>query len=239
MKSKKKFVLAGLMLLATVLVLPLVGCDTGSGGGSVAQKPATNTPGGGTDGNGGNGGNGKEYTVTFKANGGTFADGKDTKTETVESGNAATKPTDPTNGDKVLAGWYEDRDLTKKFDFSTPVTADITLYAKWQTTSEDGDAYARFDSGTGTSQFGAGHDTVITFDTTLIHIVHHLAEYIDLVFDHVRQLAHYREVLEEECMLFGGSIHIVELQLEIVKLKFIAQYYIIDVLAGLELCHIE
>ena len=46
MKSKKKFVLAGLMLLATVLVLPLVGCDTGSGGGSVAQKPATNTPGG-------------------------------------------------------------------------------------------------------------------------------------------------------------------------------------------------
>ena len=62
MKSKKKFVLAGLMLLATVLVLPLVGCDTGSGGGSVAQKPATNTPGGGTDGNGGNGGNGEGYT---------------------------------------------------------------------------------------------------------------------------------------------------------------------------------
>ena len=59
MKSKKKFVLAGLMLLATVLVLPLVGCDTGSGGGSVAQKPATNTPGGGT------GGNGEEYTVTL------------------------------------------------------------------------------------------------------------------------------------------------------------------------------
>ena len=70
--------------------------------------------------------------VTFNANGGTFADGEDTKTETVESGNAATKPTDPTNGDKVLAGWYEDSDLTKKFDFSTPVTADTTLYAYWQ-----------------------------------------------------------------------------------------------------------
>ena len=70
--------------------------------------------------------------VTFNANGDTFADGEDTKTETVESGNAATKPTDPTNGDKVLAGWYEDRDLTKKFDFSTPVTADTTLYAYWQ-----------------------------------------------------------------------------------------------------------
>ena len=70
--------------------------------------------------------------VTFNANGDTFADGEDTKTETVESGNAATKPTDPTNGDKVLVGWYEDRDLTKKFDFSTPVTADTTLYAYWQ-----------------------------------------------------------------------------------------------------------
>ena len=70
--------------------------------------------------------------VTFNANGGTFADGEDTKTETVESGNAATDPTDPTNGDKVLAGWYEDSGLTKKFDFSTPVTADTTLYAYWQ-----------------------------------------------------------------------------------------------------------
>ena len=70
--------------------------------------------------------------VTFNANGGTFADGEDTKTETVESGNAATDPTDPTNGDKVLAGWYEDSGLTKKFDFSTPVTADTTLYTYWQ-----------------------------------------------------------------------------------------------------------
>ena len=47
MKSKKKFVLAGLLLLATVLVLPLVGCDTVLGGGPAAQKPATTPRGGG------------------------------------------------------------------------------------------------------------------------------------------------------------------------------------------------
>ena len=138
MKSKKKFVLAGLMLLATVLVLPLVGCDTGSGGGSVAQKPATNTPGGGTDGNGGNGGNGKEYTVTFNANGGTFADGKDTRTETVEFGQRANKPDDPINGDMVFAGWYTSEDdgttLTETYDFYTYVVGDITLYAAWKYT---------------------------------------------------------------------------------------------------------
>ena len=34
----------------------------------------------------------KRYTVTFNANGGTFADGEDTKTETVESGKTIEKP---------------------------------------------------------------------------------------------------------------------------------------------------
>ena len=64
--------------------------------------------------------------VTFNAN------GKDTKTETVESGQPATKPTDPTKDGWTFLGWYEDSGLTKEFDFSTPVTADITLYAKWR-----------------------------------------------------------------------------------------------------------
>ncbi len=127
MKSKKKFVLAGLMLLATVLVLPLVGCDTGSGGGSVAQKPATN------------GGNGEVYTVTFKANGGTFADGKDTRTETVKSGWTATKPDDPTKDGWVLAGWYTSADggrtlADTAYDFGISVKSDITLYAAWKYT---------------------------------------------------------------------------------------------------------
>ena len=152
MKSKKKFVLAGLMLLATVLVLPLVGCDTGSGGGSVAQKPATNTPGGGTD---GNGGNGEVYTVTFKANGGTFADGKDTRTVTVVSGWTVTYPDSTINGDMKLFGWYTSADGGKTladtaYDFSTPVDRDITLYAAWKYT-------VTFDANGG--MFADGKDT--------------------------------------------------------------------------------
>ena len=164
MKSKKKFVLAGLMLLATVLVLPLVGCDTGSGGGSVAQKPATNTPGG----NGGNGGNGEEYTdwngeeytVTFKANGGTFDDGKDTRTVTVGSG-WLVAPEYPTKDGWVVAGWYTSADGGKTladtaYDFSTPVDRDITLYAAWKLAEYT----VTFDANGGTFADGNGTKTV-------------------------------------------------------------------------------
>ncbi len=154
MKSKKKFVLAGLMLLATVLVLPLVGCDTGSGGGSVAQKPATNTPGGGTD------GNGEVYTVTFNANGGTFADGKDTRTETVKSGWTVTYPDAPTKDGWVLAGWYTSADGGKTladtaYDFGIPVESDITLYAAWN----DGEYTVTFDANGGKFADGNGTKT--------------------------------------------------------------------------------
>jgi len=30
-----------------------------------------------------------------------------------------------------LAGWYSDAGLTSVFNFTTPITAPITLYAKW------------------------------------------------------------------------------------------------------------
>ena len=31
----------------------------------------------------------------------------------------------------TLDGWYIDKECTKKFDFSTPITEDIRIYAKW------------------------------------------------------------------------------------------------------------
>ncbi|MBO5124672.1 MAG: SUMF1/EgtB/PvdO family nonheme iron enzyme [Spirochaetaceae bacterium] len=75
--------------------------------------------------------------VTFKANGGTFADGNGTKTETVESGRTATKPTDPIYGELVLAGWwYTSADggttlADTAYSFDISVKSDITLYAWW------------------------------------------------------------------------------------------------------------
>ncbi len=74
-----------------------------------------------------------EYTVTFNSMGGSAVD-----PATVEEGDAVARPADPTNTDttKTFGGWYTDEACTQAYDFSTPVTGNITLYAKWNTQSE-------------------------------------------------------------------------------------------------------
>ena len=66
--------------------------------------------------------------VTFESNGGSAV-----TPQTVEYNKAATKPADPTKSGMTFTGWFTDADCTKAYDFSTPVTADITLYAGWET----------------------------------------------------------------------------------------------------------
>ena len=67
------------------------------------------------------------YTVTFDAKG----HGTAPAAQTVESGKTATKPADPTESGWIFGGWYQDAACSAAFDFSTAITADITLYAKW------------------------------------------------------------------------------------------------------------
>ena len=64
------------------------------------------------------------YTVTFDADGGTPAPAS----QTVAQGAKATEPTAPTKTGYTFGGWYND---STKYDFSTPVTANLTLKAKW------------------------------------------------------------------------------------------------------------
>lgn len=67
------------------------------------------------------------YTVTFDANGhGTAPD-----PQTVEEGGRATRPANPTESGWRFGGWYLEAECVNAFDFSTPITGDITLYAKW------------------------------------------------------------------------------------------------------------
>ena len=66
------------------------------------------------------------YTVTFETDGGTTV-----PSQTVEEGNTAAKPQDPIREGYTFGGWFMDKDCTIPYDFSTPVTGDITLYAKW------------------------------------------------------------------------------------------------------------
>lgn len=41
------------------------------------------------------------------------------------------KPADPTRDGYTFSGWYTDEACTQAYDFIAPVTADLTLYAKW------------------------------------------------------------------------------------------------------------
>ncbi len=68
--------------------------------------------------------------VTFTANG-----GSKTMNQTVARGSTLKKPADPTKNGYTFAGWDTDSKFAKKYDFSSKVTKNMTLYAKW--TSED------------------------------------------------------------------------------------------------------
>ncbi len=70
------------------------------------------------------------YTITFS--------GADVAPITVEEGSTASRPADPTRDGFVFVGWFTDASFTRAYDWSTPVTSDMTLYAKWtETTSPD------------------------------------------------------------------------------------------------------
>jgi uncharacterized repeat protein (TIGR02543 family) len=69
-------------------------------------------------------------TVSFDSNGGTAV-----SSETVGNNSMAEEPFAPTKDGYTFGGWYSDMGLTAAFDFSTAITADITLYAKWTQSS--------------------------------------------------------------------------------------------------------
>ena len=68
----------------------------------------------------------KTFTVSFETN----------SSSTIEDASVVyqeklAKPADPTNGDKIFAGWFTDSEFTKAYDFNSLVTESFTLYAKW------------------------------------------------------------------------------------------------------------
>lgn len=69
----------------------------------------------------------------------------------VADGETVARPADPVCEGWTFLGWYTDTQLTQEFDFSTPVTADMTLYAKWQQNAEQ--------PGEGTTDDGADDTT--------------------------------------------------------------------------------
>ena len=65
--------------------------------------------------------------VKFDVDGGSLVD-----SQIIVEGSKATEPDDPTLAESTFDGWYTDAGtFLEAYDFATPVTADITLYAKW------------------------------------------------------------------------------------------------------------
>lgn len=69
-----------------------------------------------------------KYTVQFVSDHGSFAD------QTIEHGKpiGTGKPTIPEVEGYTFIGWYADEAHKTKFDFSTPITGDTKVYAKWE-----------------------------------------------------------------------------------------------------------
>ncbi len=75
------------------------------------------------------------YTVSFETDG-----GSDVASQIVLEGNTAERPADPIkaadeDNNYTFVNWYDNSTLTgDPYDFDTPVTSDLILYAKWNAT---------------------------------------------------------------------------------------------------------
>ncbi len=67
-----------------------------------------------------------EYTVSFNTDGGSAV-----AAQKVVNGKKAAKPDDPQKGDLVFVGWYTGSDFSTLFSFNQPITADLTLHARF------------------------------------------------------------------------------------------------------------
>lgn len=78
-----------------------------------------------------------QHTVTYDLGDGTVAD-----TQKVINGLCATKPADPVKAGYAFIGWYADKNYTTVFAFdSTIITADTTLYARFEEQPEGSREY--------------------------------------------------------------------------------------------------
>lgn len=103
-----------------------------------------------------------EYSVTFNYNG----SGVEMLETKVEQGQKITKPDDPTWAGHKFLGWYKEAACKTAWNFNTQADGDVTLYAKWESTSGgeitgEAGADATFTLSNGTltiSGTGAMHD---------------------------------------------------------------------------------
>ncbi|MBR6204836.1 MAG: InlB B-repeat-containing protein [Candidatus Methanomethylophilaceae archaeon] len=88
----------------------------------------------------------QRHTVTFDANG-----GSPTTEQTVSSGDYASIPASPARPGYKMIGWYTAAEGGERYEFSTPVRSDLTLYAHWAVDSPTQSYRVAFDTNGGST----------------------------------------------------------------------------------------
>ena len=102
----------------------------------------------------------KRYTVSFNTNG-----GNKITSQTVAKDNSVKEPTAPIKENFEFAGWYTDKELTTKYDFTEKVTKSFTLYAKWtEQKQENGGSEDVINNNSGNENKESSNTIVLTID---------------------------------------------------------------------------
>ena len=108
----------------------------------------------------GGSGSTKRYTVSFNTNG-----GNKITSQTVAKDNSVKEPTVPIKENFEFAGWYTDKELTTKYDFTEKVTKSFTLYAKWtEQKQENGGSEDDVNNNSGNENKESSNTIVLTID---------------------------------------------------------------------------
>ena len=99
------------------------------------------------------------YTVVFNSRGGT-----EIQAQSVPYNSVATLPDEPKKEESEFLGWYTDISFSEKFDFGTPVTSDIVLYAKWKTNTYP--VYFNNNGGDGIEKLDIEFKDYVPYDVT-------------------------------------------------------------------------
>lgn len=72
------------------------------------------------------------YTISFDS-----AGGSPIATQYVESGRSLSPPSTPIKSGSTFSGWYTSKSYVQEWSFSSPITGNVVLYAKWVQNTPD------------------------------------------------------------------------------------------------------
>lgn len=151
------------------------------------------------------------YTVSFITDGGSNLDNV-----SILEGNCLNRPNEPTKEGYTFGGWYKDSNLTIEYDFNTPITGDISLYAKWNLVDNEKITVVFMDGDTNIGSQELDKNSTVTEIAAPIHNGYEFLGWYESLddlnpFDFTTQIntsivlyAKYNEIVNSEELLFDS-----------------------------------